>query len=109
MAAASAAGDAAQFFGAARSVLQQVLSVHWQIEPEQVTTAEVDARLGAQDPHIRRLFALADEANYSGRAPRAADFVRWTRLVEREQERLRAGDGRDSDSDSRVPAGEATS
>jgi BatD DUF11 like domain len=82
MAAASAAADAAEFFSAARSILQQVLSAEWQIEPDQVTSAEVDARLGAQDPYIRRLFALADEANYSGRAPRAADFDRWTTLVE---------------------------
>jgi hypothetical protein len=87
MAAASAAGDAALFFSAARSVLQQVLAAHWQVDPDQVTTAEVDARLGAQDPDLRRLFTLADEANYSGRVPRAADFDRWTSLVERERER----------------------
>jgi hypothetical protein len=86
MAAAAEAGDAAQFFVAARSVLQQVLSARWQIEADQVTTAEIEARRGTQDAGIRRLFMLADEANYSGRAPHAADLERWTRVVEHELE-----------------------
>ncbi len=86
MAAAAEAGDAAQFFVAARSVLQQVLSAHWEIEADQVTTAEIEARRGTQDAGIRRLFMLADEANYSGRTPHAADLDRWTRVVEHELE-----------------------
>jgi BatD DUF11 like domain len=83
MAAAAAAGDAVLYYSSARAVLQQALSTVWQIEPDQVTTAEVDTRLGSEDEDIRRLFALADEANYSGHAPRASDFERWTAIVER--------------------------
>jgi len=83
MAAASAARDTALYFSSARTALQQCLSAAWQIEPEHVTTAELDARLGPEGDDIRQLFALADEANYSGAPPQAADFERWTSIVRR--------------------------
>ena len=83
MASASAARDTALFFSSARSALQQYLSAAWQIEPEHVTSAELNARLGPDADDIRQLFVLADEANYSGDAPQAADFDRWTRIVRR--------------------------
>ena len=83
MASASAARDTALFFSSARSALQQYLSAAWQIEPERVTSAELNARLGPDADDIRQLFVLADEANYSGDAPQAADFERWTRIVRR--------------------------
>lgn len=81
MASASAARDTALFFSSARSALQQYLSAAWQIEPEHVTSAELDARLGPDADDIRQLFVLADEANYSEDAPQAADFDRWTSIV----------------------------
>jgi len=83
MASASAARDTALFFSSARSALQQYLSAAWQIEPEHVTSAELDERLGPDADDIRQLFVLADEANYSGDAPQAADFERWTSIVRR--------------------------
>jgi hypothetical protein len=83
MASAAGARDTALFFGSARSALQQYLSAAWQIEPEQVTSAELDARLGPDAHDIRQLFVLADEANYSADAPQAADFDRWTGIVRR--------------------------
>jgi oxygen tolerance protein BatD len=83
MDAASAAGDAAVFFTSARSALQHHLSAAWQIEPDQVTAAELDARCGPDGDDIRLLFALADEASYSGGAPRAAEFERWAGIVHR--------------------------
>jgi BatD DUF11 like domain len=83
MAAAAATRDTALFFSSARSALQQYLSAAWQIEPEHVTSAELDARLGLDAGDIRQLFVLADEANYSGDAPQAADFDRWTSIVRR--------------------------
>ena len=81
MAVAAAAGDAALFFSSARSALQQTLCAAWQIEPEHVTTAELDSRLGPDHEDIRQLFALADEANYSGGTPQTTDFERWTHIV----------------------------
>jgi hypothetical protein len=80
MQAAARTGDAAGFFDTARTALQPLLAARWQIEPEDVTTAEVEARVGAQDD-IHQLFALADESKYSGRELNATDFARWLRTV----------------------------
>jgi hypothetical protein len=84
MSAASAAGDAALFLNSARSALRQTLSARWQVAPEQITDV-LDARLeGADRDDIRQIFALADEANYSGGDLKAADFERWTHIVGRQ-------------------------
>jgi BatD DUF11 like domain len=85
MSAASAAGDAAAFLNSARSVLQQSLSARWQVAPEEISEALVDARFEDADrDDIRQIFALADEANYSGDDLKAADFERWTQIVSRQ-------------------------
>jgi hypothetical protein len=80
MEAAARAGNAAVFFNAARDALQQTLAVRWQVGPEEVTAAEVRARL-SDDPDIEQLFALADESKYSDHDLRTADFARWMRAV----------------------------
>ena len=85
MSAASARGDAAAFLNAARAALQQGLSVRWRLTAEQIGIADVDARLDAADKHdIRQIFALADEANYSGGGLQTADYERWNELVRRQ-------------------------
>jgi hypothetical protein len=85
MAAAAVARDAAVFFGAARSALQQALSARWPVAPEEITEALIDERLAGPDrDDIRQVFALADEANYSGDELKAADFERWTQIVGRQ-------------------------
>jgi hypothetical protein len=84
MGAASAAGDAPVFLNSARSALQQSLSMRWQIPPEEISEDLIDARLEDADrDDIRQIFALADEANYSGDDLQAADFERWTEIVGR--------------------------
>jgi hypothetical protein len=80
MEAAARAGNAAVFFNAARDALQQTLAVRWQVGPEEVTAAEVRARL-SDDPDIGQLFALADESKYSDHDLRTADFPRWMHAV----------------------------
>ena len=80
MQAAARTRNAAVFFDSARTALQPLLATRWQIEPEDVTTAEVEARVGAEDD-LRQLFALADESKYSGRELNATDFARWLRIV----------------------------
>src|SRR5258708_32208898 len=80
MQAAARTGNAAVFFDSARTALQPLLATRWQIEPEDITTAEVEARVGAQDD-IHQLFALADESKYSGRELNTTDFARWFRIV----------------------------
>jgi len=49
--------------------------------PDQITSTELKARLGAASEDIERLFALADEAQYSHQAPDGKDFQRWLGLV----------------------------
>jgi hypothetical protein len=84
MAAAAAGGDTAVFFSSARSALQQALSARWQMAPELITIADVEARLeGGDRVDVRQIFALADEANYSGTDLEAADFEHWTEVVRR--------------------------
>src|ERR1700735_1335328 len=77
---AARAGDAALFFESARTALQSELAARWQLAPEEITTAEVEGRIGAEND-IRQVFALADEAKYSGRKLNATDFARWLRIV----------------------------
>ena len=79
---AARAADAALFFESARAALQSVLAARWQLAPEEITTSEVENRVGAESD-IRELFALADEAKYSGRKLNATDFARWLRMVRR--------------------------
>ena len=84
MAAASAAGDAAAFLNVARSSLQQNWGAHWRIAPEEITIADVTARLQGRDrDDLCQIFALADEANYSGATLKAAEFAHWTQVVRR--------------------------
>jgi hypothetical protein len=84
MAAVAAGGDTAVFFSSARSALQLALGARWQMAPELIAIADVDSRLEGDDSgDVRQIFALADEANYSGAALKAADFDHWTQVVRR--------------------------
>ena len=80
-----AAGDTAQFLNSARSALQRMLAARWHMAAGQITTAEVAARIGGESDgeDIRQLFALADEARYSGHEPRTIDFAHWIQVVRR--------------------------
>jgi hypothetical protein len=81
---AARSGDPARFFHWAHAAMQQALAARWQLAPDQVTSAEVDARIGDQDQDIPRLFAFADEAKYSGHDLHATDFARWMQIVRRQ-------------------------
>ena len=80
MQAAARAGDAALFFDLARTAMQSVLAARWRLAPAEITTREVEERVGSEN-EVRQLFALADEAKYSGRKLNATDFARWLRMV----------------------------
>jgi hypothetical protein len=86
MSSAAAAGNAALFFNAARSALRHTLGARWEAQPEQITLADIDARLeeSGDKNYIRKIFALADEANFSGDDMKATDFERWTEIVRRQ-------------------------
>jgi hypothetical protein len=77
---AARVNDAHRFFAAALSVVQQDLAARWGIAPVDVTSAAL-ARLGTEGDALRRLFARADEAKYSGHQPTAEDFAAWFQVV----------------------------
>jgi hypothetical protein len=81
MDAASIAGDAVRFFQCARAALQQRLAARWHVVPASITIAEIDARLNGEGAEMRRLFALADQAAYSGQHLGAGDFQQWKETV----------------------------
>ena len=78
---AARADDSASFFETARTALLQTFAARWQLTPDQITAAELKARLGTASEDIEQLFALADEAKYSDRAFRSTDFQRWLGLI----------------------------
>jgi hypothetical protein len=78
---AARAGESASFFEIARQALLQAFAARWRIAPEEVTGAELAARLGPAGADIGQLFALAEEARYSGYKPTAADLQRWAQLI----------------------------
>jgi hypothetical protein len=82
--AAARSGDTSTFLDAARALLLQDLAQRWQIPVEHITAEELDSRLGADAGEINRLFALADEAKYSGYEGKSPDFSRWLHIVRRQ-------------------------
>jgi hypothetical protein len=79
--AAARSGDSSAFFAAARAALQQTFAARWRMSPDQITSAELKARLGTEGEDVERLFALADEAKYSDYEPGSTDFQRWLELI----------------------------
>ncbi len=79
--AAARSGDSSSFFAAARTALLRTFANRWQMSPDQITAAELKARLGTAGEDIERLFALADEAKYSDYEPRGTDLQLWLALV----------------------------
>jgi hypothetical protein len=75
--AAARAGDSVAFFEVARTALLQTFAAQWQLSPDQITTAELKARLGPAGEEIAKLCMLADEAKYSNSEPVSADFQYW--------------------------------
>ena len=82
--AAARAGDSERFFTLARLALQEALAARWQMTPDEITAAEVEARLGTDGSEIRELLTLADEANYAGRGLSTEDLAQWTQVVRRQ-------------------------
>jgi hypothetical protein len=78
---AATEGDAARFFQSARVALQQQLAARWNVAAASITIAKIDARLNGEGGEIRRVFALADQAAYSGQYLSTADFQQWKEIV----------------------------
>ncbi len=74
-------GNSAAFFAAARSTLLRTFANRWQMPAHQITSTELKSRLGIEGEDVERLFALADEAQYSHQAPDGKDFQRWLVVI----------------------------
>lgn len=79
--AAARAGDYSSFFEAARKALLQTFAARWHMPADQITVAELRARLGTTGEDVERLFTIADEARYSDKRPDGTDFSHWLRLI----------------------------
>jgi BatD DUF11 like domain len=79
--AAARAGDSSSFFEAAKKALLQTFAARWQIAADQITVADLKARLGTTGEDVERLFAIADEARYSDNQSGGTDFQRWLSLI----------------------------
>jgi hypothetical protein len=79
--AAARAGDTSVFFAAAKRALLQSFAARWQVPADQITIAELKARLGATAEDLERLFAIADETMYSDDRSGGTDFQRWIGLI----------------------------
>src|SRR5882757_5401631 len=79
--AAARSGDASSFLELAREALLQTFAARWHMAPDQITSADLKARLGAEGDDIERLWGLADEVKYSNFEPGSTDFQRWLELI----------------------------
>jgi hypothetical protein len=79
--AAARAGNSSSFFETARKTLLQTFALRWQMPADQITFAELKARLGTTGDDVERLFVLADETRYSDYQPVGTDFQRWLSLI----------------------------
>ena len=79
--AAARVGDSYSFFEAARNALLHTFATRWQVPVDQITFAELKARLGTTGEDVQRLFALADETKYAGKPPGGTDLQSWLRLI----------------------------
>ena len=78
---ASAENNSVHFFQSARAALQEKLATRWHVAPASITIAEIDERLNGDSADVRRIFALADQAAYSGQNLSTADFQQWKEIV----------------------------
>jgi hypothetical protein len=73
--------QAGPFFVHARNALQQRFGQQWNMRPEAITVADLDARLGEQGANARTVFEMADQATYSDLQVGDADLHQWRQVV----------------------------
>jgi type II secretory pathway pseudopilin PulG len=72
---------AGPFFVHARNALQQRYGHLWNMRPEAITVADLDARLGEPGANARTVFEMADQAVYSDLHLGDADLQQWRQVV----------------------------
>ena len=78
---AAQAGDSSSFFETARRALLQNFAARWHMPADQITIAELKARMGTPGEDLERLFAIADEAIYSDNQSASTNFQHWLSLI----------------------------
>jgi hypothetical protein len=78
---AARAGDSSSFFETARKALLQTFAARWQMPADQITVADMKARLGKTGEDLEQLFAVADETKYSRTESGGADLQHWLSLI----------------------------
>ena len=79
--AAARRGDAVELFATARAALQLRLGASWNVPPETITAADVDARLGEDGRVIRDIFQQADHVAYAHGSEAPGALARWCTTV----------------------------
>ena len=79
--AAKRSGNATGFLATAQATLRAALAQRWQVDPAVISVSLLREKLGDEGSEILQLFAMAEAALYSGQAPPAMDFSRWTQVV----------------------------
>ncbi len=72
------------FFVHARAALQQRFGHQWNMRPETITLADLEAHLGSQNENVRSIFAMADQASYSDLHLGEADLRHWREITLKE-------------------------
>jgi hypothetical protein len=83
-------GASLEFFAAARAALQNQLGVLWDLIPQTITLAEVNAHLNGEADGFRFIFELADEVAYTGRTFGATQLQKWNEAINAELKRLQS-------------------
>jgi len=80
--------SAADFLIAARTAFQIVLGLRWNLPPQTITLAEVNARMNGEAEGFRFIFELADEVAYTGCTFPGANLRQWSAKATAELKRL---------------------
>jgi hypothetical protein len=79
-------GDRIAYLRAGRQAIQRRLATAWHVTPESISAHELDLRWPEAPDTIRRLFELADQADYAGGrlqpTPELADLTAWSRRLD---------------------------
>jgi hypothetical protein len=78
---AMAEGKTGAFFVHARNALRQRFGDQWNLRPESITMADIEARMEGEAGSIRTIFDLADQASYSDLQLGEADLRDWRQVV----------------------------
>ena len=81
--------QAVEFFTSARNAFQQRLAERWDVKPESITVADVNARLNGEAEGVRAVFEMADRLRFSPETIGETDLRRWKKQIVDELQQLK--------------------